>query len=523
MTADLVVTGVQLWTGPGQVVAAFAADEGHLVYVGDEPGAAAFVGPETRTLDLGGAFAMPGFVDAHVHALEGGLELAECALGDEATSDEVLAAVARCAAGGGHGWLVGSGWQLTAFPDGNPSAAALDAVVGDRPTFLLAADGHSGWVSSAGVRALGLTAATPDPPAGRIERGPDGAPSGTLREAAVDLVWDHLPTPTRQERAAAVLAAQDLLLDAGVTSVFEANADRPMLRTWRHLARRGELGVRVSVAMETDPALGPGQVARLARWRRRFEGDGLRVGAIKLFVDGVVESRTAAMLAPYADTGTTVPPDWPQDVLAATVAAAWRAGLDVHAHAIGDAAVRAVLDAVQAARAEGLDGRAALAHVECVDPADVPRFASLGVDAVFSPLWAWPDEYVRDLTWPAVSPELGQRLYPIGELSRAGAGVAFGSDWSVSSLVPLEGLEVAVGRRDPDDPAGEVLGVDQALDVEAALAAYTAGSGRVAGLGTGVLREGAPADVLVLSEDPRSAADLGAVRVVRRFVGGVER
>ncbi len=521
VAAAWVVTGVTLWTGPGRVAEAFAVEDGRFVYVGDAAGAAAFVGEGTRTEDFRGAFALTGFVDAHVHPLEGGLELAECGLWDAETPEAVLAAVGACAVEG-RGWLVGGGWALTAFPGANPTAAALDAVTADRPTFLLAADGHSGWLNTAGLAKVGIDADTPDPRGGRIERGPDGAPSGTLREAAVDAVYEVLPSPGPRARAAGLLAAQDVLLKAGITTVLEANAAAPALRTYRRLARRGDLVLRASIALETDAAEGAHQVERLLRWRRRFERHGLRVGTAKLFVDGVLESRTAAMLAPYTDTGTTVAPDWPADVLAATVDALLTSGLDVHAHVIGDRAARDVLDAAEAARGRGRTGRVALAHLEVIDPADVPRFAALGVDAVFQPLWAWPDEYVRDLTWPGVSPEVGARLYPIGEVLRAGGPLAFGSDWSVSSPVPLEGIEVAVTRADPDGVEPGVLGEGQGIGVEDALLAYTAGAGRVAGLGTGVIAVGAPADLVVLSADPRSASDLSAVAVRRVFVGGVE-
>lgn len=521
MAAAWVVTGVTLWTGPGPVAGAFAVDDGRFVYVGDEAGAAAFVGEGTRTEDWGGAFAMPGFVDAHAHPLEGGLELDGCLLFDASTAEAVLAAVGACAAEG-RGWIVGSGWPLTAFPAGNPTAAALDAVTGDRPAFLLAFDGHSAWLNTAALRRAGIDADTPDPPGGRVERDEAGRPTGTLRETAVDPVYDVLPGAGPRARAAGLLAAQDLFLRAGVTTVLEANASPPALRTYRRLARRGDLRLRVSIALETDPAEGPSQVARLERWRRRFSRHGLRVSTAKLFLDGVIESRTASMLAPYVDTGTAVAPDWPADTLAATVDALLAAGFDVHGHAIGDRAIREALDAAAAARAAGRAGRVSLAHVEAIDPADVPRFAALDVDAVFQPLWAWPDAYVRDLTWPGVSPAVGARLYPIGELQRAGAPLAFGSDWSVSSEQPLAGIEVAVTRSDPDGVEPGVLGDGQQLGVPDALRAYTVGAGRVAGLGTGTIAVGAPADVVVLGSDPRTAPDVSAVPVRRVFVGGVE-
>jgi predicted amidohydrolase YtcJ len=513
LAADLLVTGARIWTGDPQRAwaSALAVEDGLVSWLGDaDPPVAA------HTVDAHGAFLMPGFVDGHVHLLEGGVELGGCALTDLSDAPAVRAAVAACAASG-RSWLVGGGWPLPAWPDANPTATELDAVSAGRPAALFAADGHSVWLNTAALDRLGIDARTPDPPGGRIERGADGAPSGTLRESAAEWVWDRLPTPGRRARREGLERAIRIAWEAGLTGVFEANADLAALRTRRHVARR--MPLRASVALETDPRAGVEQVVRLQRWRRRFDDGQLRVRAAKLFVDGVIEARTAAMLAPYADTGEIAAPDWTQTELDAVVAALVGADFDVHAHAIGDAAVRAALDAAERA---GAGERVGIAHVEVVDPADLPRFAALGVKAVFQPLWAYPDDYIRDLTLPAVSSEVAARLYPIGALQRAGASLAFGSDWSVSSIAPMEGIEVAVTRADPRGGDGAVLGVDQAIALEDALRAYTRGAARQAGLPGGVLAVGAPADFVALSVNPFDVAPalLSEIQATWVVVGG---
>ncbi|MCB9697358.1 MAG: amidohydrolase [Alphaproteobacteria bacterium] len=507
--ADLVLTHAAIHAD-GRVVGALAVRDGVIVALGADVDA--LIGPATEVRDLGGATVLPGFVDAHVHLLDGGLEALGCSLVDLPDPDVIVARVHACAAeADGKGWLVGSGWDLGAFPGANPQASVLDDL--GRPVFLLSADGHSAWLDHEGLRRAGITANTPDPADGRIERDELGEPTGTLRESAVDLAWDVLPAPTRAERDAGLRAAVAEALAHGITAVFEAEADRASLATFRRAARRGELDLTVSFGLTTDPEGGPGQVERLVRWRRRFSGDDRIVGTAKIFADGVIEARTAALLAPYADSEDRGAPIWDDDALDALVAALTEAGFAVHAHTIGDAAVRQVLDAGERAGA-----RLSLAHLELVDPDDVPRFAALGADAVFQPLWAQEDDYVRDLTWPVLDADRGARLYPIGSLVAAGAPLAFGSDWSVSSLDPLQGIEVAVTRRGAGGEEAPALEPEQAIDVATAIDAYTVGAARAAGLSdrAGRIAVRRPADLVVLDGDPYAvpADAIGELRPV---------
>lgn len=538
--ADLVLRGAAVYTldATRSWATAVAVRDGRIVYVGDDRGAEPWTGPATRVLELPGRMVLPGFQDAHIHPVTSGVEAGQCDLLGLADRAAVLAAIGRCASEQTGEWLLGAGWQLPIFPDANPGKELLDDIVGERPVYLAAADGHSAWVSSRALELAGIDATTPDPPNGRIERRPGtgspGEPAGTLREAATELVARLLPPPSLDERLAGLRRAQDLLLAHGVTAVQEASAGVSELEAYQEAADRGELRLRVVAALRADPDRGPEQAAELAALRRRFTGPRLHPTAAKIFLDGVIEARTAAMLEPYLDrAGDRGELNWPPERLDAVVAALAGEGFDVHVHAIGDRAVRAALDAF-----EGTGGgrgapppasgdslapnprpRHQIAHLEVIDPADVPRFRRLGVIANFQPLWAFADSYIVDLTWPALGPERSRWIYPMASVARAGGPLAFGSDWSVSSLDPLEGIQVAVTRRDPDLAAaggqsGEAAsGADasrhrpmqpeEILDLPTALAAYTAGAAWANRLEaeTGSIEVGKAADLVVLSHD----------------------
>jgi predicted amidohydrolase YtcJ len=264
----------------------------------------------------------------------------------------------------------------------------------------------------------------------------------------------------------------------------------------------------VTVSLGTDTARGPEQVDDLVKLRREYMGTLVRPLAAKIFADGVIEPRTAAMLEPYSDRpGNPGEPNWSDAVLHALVARLVKEDFNVHVHAIGDRGVRMTLDAMQAARpGEGARRpRYQIAHLEVVQPSDVPRFRTIGVIANFQPLWAYADSYIRDLTWPALGPERSRYLYPIGSLARSGAVLAFGSDWSVSSLNPLEGIQVAITRKGlaAEDAQVAPLLPEEAIDLETALAAYTIGAAYAADREkeTGSLEVGKSADLVVLSEN----------------------
>lgn len=529
--ADLILTGGEVVTmdPAGSRVQAIAIKDGRIIYLGDDQGALDRVGPGTRLVALDGRVVLPGFGDAHVHPITAGLEAGRCDLTDLETAGEILTAIAGCVAAlPDSAWLIGSSWSLPAFPGGSPLRETLDSLTGDRPAYLSAADGHSAWVNSAALQLAGVDRTTADPVNGRIERDRRGEPSGTLRESAMRLVSDHVPPTTADEYRAGLRRALGVLNRHGITAFMEASGNRTLLQTYKDLDVLSELTAHVEVAMRADPELGMEQVDTLVAWRDEFRGTRLRAGTIKFFVDGVIEGRTAAMLERYADRPFAGEPEWRPAQLDSMVAALVAQGFSIHFHAIGDRAVRMALDAIERAES-GIDRgsrRHQIAHAQVIHPDDVPRFSSLNVIANFQPLWAYPDQYIVDLTWPALGPRRSEWLYPIRAVQDAHAVVAFGSDWNVSSAVPLLGIEVAVTRRNPRDSTGTMdpLLADQAISLEDGLRAYTLGAARAMGTDSvaGSLLVGKLADLVVLGQNPFTvpAYQIGEVPVLVTFLEG---
>jgi predicted amidohydrolase YtcJ len=483
--ADLLIIGAPVWTGdPARPWAdAVAVRAGRVAAAGPEPEVAVLRGPATRVLRLGGGLVVPGFADAHVHTAAGGLELARCDLhGVEPAA--YAATVARYAAERpGEPWVLGGGWAMDAFGTAGPHAAALDAVVADRPVLLESTDGHSAWVNRRALELAGITRATPDPPRGRIVRDAAGEPTGALYEAAMDLVAGLAPEPGPAEWEAAIERGQAHLHRLGVTAWQDAAVGPEMLAAYRALAEAGRLTGRAVAALRWEPAEGLAQLDGLAERRERGTPGRLRATAVKIFADGVFENQTAAMLAPYLDgdgrpTANTGIAMLGAAELTAAVTALDARGFDVHVHAIGDRAVRETLDAFEAAAAANgrRDARHQIAHLQFVHPDDRPRFRRLGVVANAQPFWSCLEGYMRELTLPFLEPERAGWQYPWASLRRAGAVLAFGSDWTVSTANPLEEIEVAVTRVAPDDRDGEPFLPAERLDLPAALAAFTSGS-----------------------------------------------
>lgn len=537
--ADLILTGGRVYTlEPDRPWAEALAIRGsRIVSVGREADVRALRGPATRVIPLGGRFVMPAFRDAHVHPYGAGLELGLCNLNDLRDAETVLATIRQCAvAQAGRPWITGGGWDLPVFPPGHPTAADLDAVTGDTPTAFSSADGHTLWVNSAALRAANLSARTPDPEAGRIERDAAGRPTGLLREEASSLVSRLVPPPSPDEARAGLLRALAAMHKVGIVAFHEAGARESTVEAYRALARAGQLTARVRLALATDPTAGPEQVERLVRLRATVTEAGLRADSVKIFVDGVLEAGTAYVLEPYvpmpgqgAPTNPRGLPNFTDAALAALVTRLDREGFQIHMHAIGDAAIRQGLDAIEAAvRLNGpRDRRPHLAHIQLFHPDEIGRFASLGVVANMQALWAFPDAYVTDLTNPRLGPERAARQYPFAALKAAGARLAGGSDWSVSSVNPLEAIQVGVTRRALEAPADAPSWLpDQRLDVATMLAAYTTGGAYVSfeEQESGTLAPGQLADVIVLDRNLLDVpvTDIHRARVLRTFFEGRE-
>jgi predicted amidohydrolase YtcJ len=523
--ADLVLHGGTVFTNDPvrPAAAAVAITRGRIIAVGDDAEIRTFAGPRTQEVPLDGRMVVPGFQDAHIHASAAGLERLRCDVSDLHGLDEYLDAIRSYAdAHRDAPWILGSGWAMDVFPGGVPSRAALDEIVPDRPVALSNRDHHATWVNSRALELAGVTRDTPDPPDGRIERDADGEPIGTLQEGAMDLVDRVAPPPTAQEQRAGILEAQRFLHALGITAWQEAIVgDYAVVPDCydAYLAAEaaGDLTARVIGALWLGRGVPIGDQLEHLRERRAGATDGrFRATSVKIMLDGVVESFTAAMLVPYLDGRGGVTDNlgleyFDPDELTAAVVALDADGFQVHVHAIGDRAVRDSLDAFTAARsANGItDGRHHISHIQFVTPADVPRFAELGVVANAQPLWACNEPQVLELTVPFVDPERLGWLYPFGSLLRSGARLAMGSDWSVSSPDPLEELHVAVNRTMPpgyiygDAGDDEPMLPDERLSVRDALEAFTLGSAFVNHLDaeTGSVEVGKAADLVVLSED----------------------
>ena len=508
---------------------AVAVRGGRIVYVGSDDGVLPFIGPGTEVVDLAGRMVLPGFHDSHAHPISGGISLAECDLSDSTTRAGLVAMIRSCAAAHpDRPWVRGRGWQLPIFPAANPRKELLDSLVPDRPAYFRAADGHSAWANSRALEMARITKETPDPPDGRIERDPrTGEPSGTLREGATDLVGNLLPERTAAEREAALKLGLRLANRDGITSLYDASVDTADLLTYQAVIAEDSLTARVVAALEVDPTGGARQVAGLEQLRERFKTSRLRPIAAKIFADGVLESGTAALLEPYLDRpGDRGHSDYSQASLDSLAIALDRAGFQIHVHAIGDRAIRMTLDALQAARtANGpRDARPMMAHIELIEPEDIPRFRELGVIADFQPLWAYADDYITRLTEPQLGPARSRWLYPIGSVAHNGAMVVGGSDWPVSSLSPLDAIQVAVTRRAPDAVAGPAWIPQEVVDLPTILAAYTINGAYAFGQEdeTGSLEVGKAADLVVLERNlfEIPAERIHEVRVVRTVLDG---
>ena len=479
--ADLLLTNAAVYTldrdRPWVEAVAVAGDR--IVYAGTAKAAGRFRGPATRTLDLGGRMVLPAFQDSHIHLIEGGVESSQCDLAGLQTREAVFAAIKEYAARNpGAVWITGGRWELPVFPKANPTKEDLDKLVPDRPACLFAADGHSAWVNTRAIRLAGVTARTSDPPGGRIERDPrTGEPTGTLRESAAGLVAKLIPEPGPEETLRGLRTGLEMARRLGITSIIEANAREDLLDAYAALDRSGEMKLRVLASLHVDTDKGLAEVARLEKLREKYRGLHLKSTTAKIFADGVIESHTAALLQPYLDRprdcGLPLLNPAAFDALATALDAA---GFQIHVHAIGDRAIRMTLDALEAAaKANGpKDLRHHIAHLELIDPADIPRFKALGVVANFQSLWAYADPYITQLTLPILGPERSRWLYPIGSVARTGAVIAGGSDWPVSSANPLEAIQVAVTRRGPEEPAGPAWIPEETVDLPTMIAAYTA-------------------------------------------------
>lgn len=497
-----------VWTGR-EDISALAIHDGRIVALGGE--ALALSRDADQVIDLAGGFLMPAFGDGHCHPDQAGFEALGPQIRPCRSVAAIVAEVARFAAEHPEQeWIRGGSYDSTLAPDGLFDAHWLDAVVPDRPVALRAWDYHTLWCNTEAMRRAGLDTGGRDTARGRFVRRADGSLLGTMQEwDAVDAVLDAFPPRPKQARVEALRIATTEYARCGVTWIQDAWVEHDMVEAYVAAADQGLLATRVNLAFRADPARWREQLAEFAHDRRRVAGHArLAARTVKFFLDGIIENRTAAMLAPYADDPCTRGmPNWDPTALRAALVEVDRMNLQAHLHVIGDAAVRSALDAIEFVRQRNgiRDRRPILAHSHVVDPADIPRFAQLGVVANFQPLWAQTDAAMELLTVPRLGAPRSAHQYPIGSLLRSGARIGFGSDWPVTDHRPLAGLAVAVTRQTPDRlPAAGWL-PEERIDVDSALRAYTAGVAyqAYAERQRGLLAPGLTADLAWLARDPR--------------------
>lgn len=528
------IDGARVWTGirrpDGTILEAdsLAFDEGGILALGPS---ARRLAADT-VIDAGGAFACSAFRDGHVHSIFGGLEPTLAPVRGHDTPEQIAAAVGAWAREHPEvEWVRGEGFDHTLAPEGIFHAAWLDAAVPDRPVVLRATDYHTVWVNTLALRRVGYDRNTPQPHDGEIVRDADGEPIGTLREwGAWRPVYDLVPPLTRAQSVAALTLASDCYVSAGLVWVQDAWVEPSAVDSWLSALEEGVLAFRADLALWCDPNTWHDQLEHFAQARGRVKQAGqgrLSAGTIKFFADGVLESATSALLEPYCDCPHSKGlPNWSPEELKAAVAAVDALGFSPHIHAIGDAAIRNALDAIEYANEVNgaRDRRATIAHTQLVDSADLDRFAQLGVIANFEPYWAKFDAWQTELTVPRLGPERINRQFMMQSILQTGAHISFGSDWPVTTYAPLEGIQVAVTRQMTEGDFRDPWMPEERLSVEQSLAAYTSGVAYQAGDDrAGTLRPGARSDVVLLGADPREVDPLqiAAIEVAGTWSDGV--
>jgi predicted amidohydrolase YtcJ len=539
--ADIVFTGGAVYkvTDTNPWATSVAITNNHITYVGNDTNVASLIGSNTRVVNLDGKMLMPGFQDAHVHPVDSGMTFNQCAVFDLPKLDDLLDAIKNCVDERPDAdWIVGAGWYVSTFaPTGIPTKQMLDAIAPNTPITLLSNAAHSVWANSAAIERAGITADTKDPEGGKIDRDPiTGEPSGSFQESAMPLIQNFEPTITLKERIEGLAYAQQLFHSFGITGVHDSYVEVSRETAYSNMEAytafedSGSLKMHVVAAMLYDPSLPlEPQIELFKKLRQSADRNHVSATAIKILVDGVATSYSAAMLEPYADRldeGITGTPLVPRNNLIELVTRLDALGFQIHFHTIGDAATHYSLDALEVARTQnGLrDSRHHLSHIMVWEPTDFERMADLDAIANFQALWASKGTHYDEITYVRMGEERSKYLYPINTLHKLGVKLAFGSDWYVTSANPLLAIEVAVTRLEPNGNMTDPLLPNEAIDLATAIRAATLGSayGNFLNEETGSIEVGKLADLIVIDKNlfDLPANDISEARVLLTLFGG---
>lgn len=540
--ADVVVLHGHIYTVNARQpwAEALAIRHGKIIAVGTEREINAYRGVSTKVIDAKGRLVLPGFTDCHAHFLDGSFTLEQINLDDATTIAEIVQRVkAYAALHPKDPWVLGRGWTYPVFgTSGLPDKKYLDAVVPHRPVYLESYDGHTWWANSRALAAAHITRETPNPPGGEIVRDPTtGEATGAIKEDAADAVLRRaIPEPSREAKLQAIRAGMQHANQFGVVrmhvpgSVYAHKDDLKSVDVLEELRRRGLLSVRFYLAYRLDPPeVSDNQLKEILQARDRYHDDWIAAGSAKFFLDGVIETHTAAMLAPYSNsnvpslTGDLL---WDAEKYKKFVAELDKNGIQVFTHAIGDRAIRVALDAYEdAAKKNGTkDARHRIEHIEDISAADIPRLGHLGVIASMQPLHAYPNEDTFEAWVPSVGPERAQRAWAWHSIQAAGGVLAFGSDWPIVTLSPWPGLQNAVTREAADgEPKGGWIPAER-ISLAEAIRGYTLNAA-FAGhreKSEGSLEAGKLADLIVVSQDVFKVdpSKIGETKVLLTMVGG---
>ena len=532
--ADIIVVHGRVYTeNPKQPWAqAVAIRHGKITVVGDDPEIERRRGMGTKVINAGGKLVLPGFVDCHIHFMDGSLSLGRVNLEGAKDPSEIQKRLRQYAVEHpGDDWILGRGWNYAMFgPEALPHKKYLDEVFPNRPVFLEGYDEHTYWVNSKALMLAGITRDTPDPPNGTIVRDPQtGEATGALKESAQDLVAKIIPKPSRAEKLLALRAGMRWANQHGITRVHSAGQDFEDLDLFDEMRRRGDLSVRLYIAYFLNPPeLRPQDLQAIEHARKKFHDDWIDAEAVKFMVDGVVESHTAAMLEPYSDDPSLKGKlFWEPSKYKAAVVELDKHGLQLFTHAIGDYAVRTALDAYENAETQNHkkgDRRPRIEHIETIAQSDIPRFGKLGVIASMQPLHAYPDSNTLDVWARNAGPDRASRAWAWKSIADAGGRLAFGSDWPVVTLNPWEGMQTAVTRQTSDGKPAAGFVPEQRLTVAQVVEGYTLGAA-FAGRrekSEGSLEVDKLADLIVVSQNifDINPHNIGVTKVVTTIVGG---